>query len=201
MQLLCLYVGGAIHEWSKSFIREGSSGRGSRTPSLSLLGVRRCHSNAVFFWGGGADQKLIRGYVLYRTQDRRRSKGGGLFENQTGPPSRSPKFFEHVFPPSRTLADGEPELMGKFFLKKILTPLVYVQNDQCMDHFEVCMLGYLWIPPPGTPAVDRPTHPPASPPPLQTPKRFRTWLGVNIRTGQPPCADQIRTCVALSVQS
>ena len=77
--------------------------------------------------------------------------------------------------------------MGKFFLKKIFTPVVYVPNDQRV-------MGIIWRyvrwgthgppppPPPGTPAADLPTHLP----PLQTPKSFRTRLGVKIRTGHSP---------------
>ena len=39
--------------------------------------------------------------------------------------------------------------MGNFFLKKVFTPLVYIQNDPHHgDHFEVCMLGYPALPPP-----------------------------------------------------
>ena len=48
------------------------------------------------------------------------------------------------------------------------------------------MLGYPPTPPPippGTLTADRPTYLP--PPP--DPKSFRTRLGVNIRTGRPPC--------------
>ena len=40
----------------------------------------------------------------------------------------------------------------------------------------------------GDPAADRPTP---LPPSLQTPKRFRTRLGVNIRTDHPPWATAI----------
>ena len=46
----------------------------------------------------------------------------------------------------------------------------------------MCMLGTDHGPP-RDPAADRPT--PLPPPPLQTPKIFRTWLGDKIQRGCP----------------
>ena len=60
--------------------------------------------------------------------------------------------------------------MGKYFLKNFFTPFVYVQNDQRVMGF---ILTYVcWVPtdpPLGTPAADRPTHPPT---PSRPPKVF-----------------------------
>ena len=77
--------------------------------------------------------------------------------------------------------------MGKFFLKKIFTPSVYVQNDQRVMGF---ILRYAcWGshgPPPATGGPRRLTGRPTYPPPPPDPKSFRSRLGVNIQPGQPP---------------
>ena len=76
--------------------------------------------------------------------------------------------------------------MGDFFLKIFFTPSCVCSKWSARhgDQFGVCMLGYTRTPPPWGPR--RLTGRPTSPPPLQTPKGFRTRLGVKIRTGRLP---------------
>ena len=67
--------------------------------------------------------------------------------------------------------------MGKFFLKKNFTPVVYIQNDQRVMGIilrYVCWGTYR--PPPGSPAADRPTR---------RPPRFGSTKGGG--GGPPPC--------------
>ena len=89
--------------------------------------------------------------------------------------------------------------------KKIFTPIVYIQNDDHWDHFEVCMLGYPLTPPPprgarrltARPAnpqglgQPRPPPPPSlgggwgSSPPLQPPKWLHTPWGHTLPGSSP----------------
>ena len=66
--------------------------------------------------------------------------------------------------------------MGKFFLRIFFTPLVYIQNGQRVMGI---ILRYVGVPtdPQGP---RRLTGQPTKPPPLQTPKSFRTRLGSRI---------------------
>ena len=102
------------------------------------------------------------------------TKGGGVFELHPPPPSPSrppPKFLNPSFSNLRFWEKGSeaaesppphPFLRGYIFF----TLCVYTRNTQ--DFVENPTL-----------AADRPTHLPP-PPPLQTPKSFRTWLGSRI---------------------
>ena len=97
--------------------------------------------------------------------------------------------------------------MGKFFLKNFFTQVVYVPNDQRV--MGIILRYVCWgthQPLPGSPAPDQPTH---LPPPLQTPKSFRTQLGSRIRKGRPlaynqhpvPCERRVRTLEGADVSA
>ena len=97
--------------------------------------------------------------------------------------------------------------MGKCFFEKSLTPLVHIQNDQCVMGI---ILRYVCRgthrPPPGGPAADRPTRRPPrfgstkagggvpsppppwggwGPPPLSPPKLSHTPRGHTLAGGAP----------------
>ena len=97
------------------------------------------------------------------------------------------------------LGGWEPELMGKFFLKKNITPLVYVQNDQRVMGIifrYVCWGTYQPPPPPPRGArrlTARPADPrglgqpsPPPPPPPTTPKTVAYPSGSHLGWPQPP---------------
>ena len=88
--------------------------------------------------------------------------------------------------------------MGKFFLKKIFTSHVHIQNDQRV--MGIILRYVCWgthRPPPGGPAADRPTRRPPRfgstkggggvppPPPLQPPKLSNTPRGHTLAGASP----------------
>ena len=107
--------------------------------------------------------------------------------------------------------------MGKFFLKKIFTSHVHIQNDQRV--MGIILRYVCWgthRPPPGGPAADRPTRRPprfgstmgggapppppfggGSPPPPTASQTVEHPSGSHIGWRQPPCTEAVRPWLGL----